>query len=247
MNCLAVLSIASASLPAQKAGEFACISVAFAALGRLTRGVTTGGAIAGAVVCFALMLGGGFAAFGALFTVFALTWIATRVGYHRKQQIGAAEARAGRNALQVLANLGTAAACAIIYTRLPNPWLFAAMAAALAEPAADTVSSEIGQAMGGTPRLITNWREVAQGTNGAITTVGTAAGAFAAIVVAFVFWAFGDVGRSSFVVIAASGIAGTIADTVLGATVEGHGRLGNNAVNFISTLAAAVLAWLIAL
>ena len=34
------------------------------------------------------------------------------------------------------------------------------MAAALAEAAADTVSSEMGQALGGTPRLITSWRKV---------------------------------------------------------------------------------------
>jgi len=245
MNHLAFFSISNASLPAQKVGEFTGISIAFAALGRLTRGVTTGGATAGAAVCFILMLAGGFAAFWALFAVFALTWIATRVGYHRKQQIGAAEALAGRDALQVLANLGTAAACAVIYTRFPNSWLFAAMAAALAEPAADTISSEIGQAMGGTPRLITNWKGVDPGTNGAVTSIGSVAGMIAALVVAFVFLAFRDVGRFSFVVIAVSGIAGMIGDSILGATIEGRGPIGNNAVNFMSTVIAALIALLI--
>src|SRR5581483_3676955 len=119
----------------------------------------------------------GLRGFAALFTVFAFTWLATRIGYARKQRLGTAEARAGRNALQVLANLGTAAVCALLYIHFPNPAIFVAMAAALAEATTDTVSSEIGQAMGGTPRLITTWQKVGRGTNGAITGIGTAAGA----------------------------------------------------------------------
>ena len=119
------------------------------------------------------------------------------------------------------------------------------MAAALAEPAADTISSEIGQAMGGTPRLITNWKGVDPGTNGAVTSIGSVAGMIAALVVAFVFLAFRDVGRFSFVVIAVSGIAGMIGDSILGATIEGRGPVGNNAVNFMSTVIAALIALLI--
>jgi uncharacterized membrane protein len=37
-----------------------------------------------------------------------------------------------------------------------------------------------------------------------------------------------------------------IADSVLGATLEGPQGLGNNAVNFISTLFAAIVGFLIA-
>ena len=58
-----------------------------------------------------------------------------------------------------------------------------AMGAALAEAAADTVSSEIGQAVGGVPRLVTNWKLAPSGTDGAITLAGTAAGVVAAIAV----------------------------------------------------------------
>jgi uncharacterized protein (TIGR00297 family) len=225
---------------------FAALSAIFALIGRLVRGVTSGGAVAGAVVCFLLLVGGGFGAFGALLAVFLLTWIATRFGYRRKERLGTAEARSGRNALQVVANLGVATGCAILHAQCPNPWIFVAMAAVLAEAAGDTVSSEIGQALGGTPRLITTGQKVVPGTNGAITAVGTASGAVAAIMVALVFYGLGEVGRASFLVIAFSGIAGMIGDSLLGATIEGHARLGNNAVNFISTVIAAAIAFLLA-
>lgn len=247
MSHLAAL-LADLTLPhAQKLWQFALLSAVFAAFGRLVRGVTTTGAVAGAVMCFALLCGGGMAAFSALLAVFLLTWVSTRIGYGRKLRSGTAEARNGRGALQVLANLGTAGGCAVLYRQFPNPWIFAAMAAALAEAAGDTVSSEIGQALGGTPRLITTWQKMEEGTNGAITAVGTVAGALAAITVAAVFLVFRAVGWSSFVVIAGSGIGGVVADSLLGATVEGRGRLGNNAVNFISTVVAALIAFLFVL
>lgn len=247
MSHLAVIGELSAGHAASKIWIFAGVSAVFAVFGRLLRGVTTGGAIVGAAVCFALLWAAGTGGFSGLFTVFVLTWLATRIGYAHKQKLGTAEDRAGRNALQVLANLGTAAACAVLYSRFPNPWIFTAMAAALAEAAADTVSSEIGQAMGGIPRLITNWKKISRGTNGAITGIGTASGALAAIVVGSVFFLSGEVGRYSFVVIAASGFAGMIADSFLGATIEGHAGIGNNSVNFLSTLCAAVIAFLLTL
>ncbi len=245
MSYLAATGGILSTLAMHKAGIFAAVSVLFAVFGRLVRGVTTGGAIAGAAVCFSLLWGAGWAGFTALLTVFVLTWLTTRVGYAGKQRLGTAESRTGRDALQVLANLGIAGACAVAYTRFPNRWIFVAMAAALAEAAADTVSSEIGQAFGGVPRLITTWREARQGTNGAITAVGTLAGTVASVVVALVFLASGEIGRFAFLVVAVSGAAGMLADSVLGAKVEGRGRLGNNGVNFISTLIAALCAFLV--
>lgn len=245
MSYLAAIRDVSSALPTHEIWIFAAISVLFAGFGHLVRGVTTGGAVAGAVVCFALLYSAGISGFAALFAVFVLTWASTRIGYRRKQRLCTAEAKSGRNALQVLANLGTAAACAVAYSQFPNSWLFAAMAAALAEAAADTVSSEIGQSLGGNPRLVTSWRPVSQGTNGAITGIGTLAGALAAFAVASVFFIFGEVGRFSFVVIAFCGMFGMMADSVLGATIERRGSLGNNAVNFISTIIAAASAVLL--
>lgn len=232
--------------PAQKLAAFAVLTLLFAALGRAVRGVTTAGAIAGAAICFALLWAAGVGAFVALLTLFLLTWIATRIGYSRKQRLGTAEARIGRDALQVLANLGTAGASAVLYaTFWPDRRLLIAMAAALAEAAADTVSSEIGQAVGGSPRLITTWQRVSHGTDGAITLAGTLAGATAAIVVASVLVLVNIFGGRSFAVCAGAGVAGMIFDSLLGATLERSRVLGNNAVNFTSTIVTAVLAFLL--
>jgi len=231
--------------PAQKLAAFAVLTLLFAALGRAVRGVTTAGAIAGAAVCFALLWAAGIGAFAALLSVFLLTWIATRIGYSHKQHLGTAEARTGRDALQVLANLGTASGCAVLYATLrPDPRLLIAMAAAVAEAAADTVSSEIGQAVGGAPRLITTWRKVAPGTDGAITLAGTLAGAAAAIAVASVCVLTHIFEWKLLAVCAGAGVAGMIFDSLLGATLERRHLLGNNAVNFASTIIAALIAFL---
>jgi uncharacterized protein (TIGR00297 family) len=242
MSHLAEISWATPTAMSAKLWIPALISLVFAAFGRAVRGVTTGGAIAGAAVCFALLLAVGSRGFAALLMVFLLTWLATRFGYARKQSLGTAEPQTGRNATQVVANLGVAAICALLYALVrEDPRLLIALTATLAEAAADTVSSEIGQAVGGIPRLITNWKPVAPGTDGAITVAGTAVGIFAAIAVGLT----GVAGGRAVLSCAAAGVLGMTADSVLGATIERRGIFGNNAVNFLSTAVAAGIAFLI--
>lgn len=232
--------------PAVKVAAFAALTLVFAVLARVVRGVTTGGALAGGTICFALLWVAGLAGFAGLLAVFVLTWIATRIGYNRKLRLGTAEPRTGRTALQVLANLGTSAVCAVAYATLwPDRRLLVAMAAALAEAAADTVSSEMGQAVGGVPRQITSWKKVEPGTDGAITLAGTMDGATAAIAVALVFALIRVLSWRSFAVCAGAAVAGMIFDSFLGATLERRHWLGNNAVNFASTIVAATLAFLL--
>jgi uncharacterized protein (TIGR00297 family) len=230
---------------AARLGLFAVITLAFAAFGWAVRGVTRSGALAGAIVCFALLAGAGWTGFAGLCTVFTLTWAATRFGYARKQRLGTAEARSGRTASQVIANLGVATICAVALSLKQDPRIFVALGAALAEAAADTVSSEIGQAIGGTPRLITQWAHVPPGTDGAVTVAGTAAGIGAAVIVGGVFVFGTPFGWHEFIVCASAGIAGTLADSLLGATLERRGLIDNNTVNFLSTLVASSLAFLI--
>jgi uncharacterized protein (TIGR00297 family) len=217
------------------------LTLLFTALARWVRGVTKAGAIAGAICCFALYAGGGSGAFAALIAVFALAWITTRLGYSRKQQLGIAERREGRSASQVLANLGVAAACAAIHAAgYSNPlWLLAA-SAALSEAAADTVSSEVGQAFGDRPWLITNWKPVPAGTNGAVSLTGTLAGIAAAGIVSSVCLLCGLFPRSRLAVSIGAAILGTIADSFLGAWLERRHLLNNDSVNFLSTLVAAL-------
>jgi len=216
------------------------ITVAFAALGHAVRGVSRSGAVAGGVVCFALLASVGPGAFAMLLAVFAVTWIATRFGRLRKQGLGVAEHKEGRSASQVLANTGMAAACALCYSGLHTPLMVLGMAAALAVAAADTVSSECGQALRREARLITTFERVPAGTDGGVTLGGTAAGAVAAGLVSLVgMWARLLPMRWMWIAVAA-GVFGMVVDSFLGALLERRGWIGNDSVNFISTVVAAV-------
>lgn len=223
------------------------LTVAFTLLARVVRGVTNSGAVAGAFSCFVLYVGGGPGAFAALITVFTLAWITTRLGYARKQKLGTAERREGRKASQVLANLGVATVCAAASMISHDRAIFLlAMAAALSEAAADTVSSEVGQAFGEKARLVTTWRSVPAGTDGGVSLIGTAAGIAAAGIVSAVCLLGGLLPPRSLPISIGAAVLGTIADSFLGAGLERRRLVNNDLVNFLGTLMAAASAWWLA-
>ena len=224
----------------------AVVTLVFAALARLVRGVTVSGSLAGAFVCFVLFATAGPGAFAALVLVFVLTWLATRFGYRRKHRLGKAESREGRNAFQVLANLAVATLCAGLAASTGNAAFLIAMAAALSEAAADTVSSELGQAQSGYVRLITTWETVPAGTDGGVSGIGTTAGVVASLIVSSACRLAGLLPRRELLIPALAGISGMIIDSYLGAVFERRRMLNNNWVNFLSTLAAAGIAFLMA-
>jgi uncharacterized protein (TIGR00297 family) len=231
----------------------AVVTLAFTALARWMRGVSTSGAWAGAVVCFLIYVGGGWRAFCPLVAVFLLTWVATRIGYERKRKRGTAERGDGRGASQVLANLGVAGFSAALYAAYKSETvLLVAMVAALSEAAADTLSSEVGQALSDQSRLITTWELVPAGTDGGITLAGTIAGIVGAGLIALVAAATGLLGSGLLGsglfawrwlwIPTACAVAGMLLDSVLGAWLERRQVLNNDAVNFLCTLFAAGLA-----
>ena len=232
--------------PARPLWTALAVTIVFTTLARWVRGVSFSGAIAGAAVCFLLYAAAGPGAFVALVSVFALTWLSTRFGYRRKEKLGTAEKLDGRTALQVLANLAVAAICAgfSAFTTGKGVWLLA-VSAALSEAAADTVSSELGQARNEKARLITTWQEVPAGTNGGVSWAGTLAGIVAAIAVSWVCVLAGLVPTRWLAISIAAAIAGMVADSYLGALLERRALLNNNAVNFLSTLIAAGTAFLL--
>jgi uncharacterized protein (TIGR00297 family) len=121
-----------------------------------------------------------------------------------------------------------------------------ALLGVLAEATADTVSSEIGAAFGGRPFLLTTFREADPGTDGAVSLLGTLAGCVgAATVVAVGIWSMGLTLREGLAAFL-GGVAGLIFDSFLGATVERRGWLGNDWVNFLSTIVGGAVAWAVA-
>jgi uncharacterized protein (TIGR00297 family) len=226
------------------------------------RAATPGAAVAGVAITASLMFSTTNFPYDpwhtALLPVLAvslLAYIATRLGQRQKECLGTAEDGRGRAASQVVANMGVAAIVSSEYAQssmIGSHWfpasslaptlLFSVGLAALAEAAADTISSEIGQVFGGPPRMITTLRTAEPGTDGAVSLTGTLAGVIAAAVVAAVgtFALRGD--RTMFAVSCAGGVFGLFFDSLLGATLERRGRLNNDAVNFLSTASAAAFA-----
>ena len=238
------LAHAWASTPLRVA-VVALVTLGFALLARVLRGVTLSGAIAGGVACFLLFGGAGPPAFALLAALFAMTWASTRLGYRQKLALGLAERREGRNGWQVFANLAAAATSSVMYSATANrAWLVATMAA-LCEAATDTVASEIGQVRNRQARLITTAKPVPAGTDGGITIYGTMAGFGAGLLLALIGLAAGMVVPRQFWIPLAAGFAGMLGDSLLGATLQHHGWIDNRTVNFLSTIGAAALAYAI--
>jgi uncharacterized protein (TIGR00297 family) len=231
------------------------VSLTFGLVVWAVRAATLGGVFSGSAICLAVILGaqGGI---WPLIALFVLTFAATRAGRRKKEQAGLAESRRGRTAGQVIANLGVAGLVGILgylgfldmilpvagyfmWTVVLVPVL---LTAALCEATADTVSSEIGQAFGGTPRLVTNFRAVPPGTDGAVSARGTLAGMAAALVVALVAMFAMRMTVTHMAVAWLGGVAGLWFDSLLGATIERRGWVGNDAVNFNSTAFAVLVA-----
>ncbi len=219
------------------------VTAIFALAGYGLRGVSRSGAVAGFLVAFLLYYCAGEGAFGLLVALFTLTFLATRFGRQRKLALGTAEKPDGRSASQVLANVGVATLFAISYGYSSRFSFLVACAAALAEAAADTVSSECGQALSSSARLVTTGARVPAGTNGGISVAGTACGALVASILSLVALGSGLVPAPSTWVIFAAALCGMFLDSLLGALVERRGWLNNNAVNLLGTLSAALLAW----
>jgi uncharacterized protein (TIGR00297 family) len=220
------------------------VAIAFTVIARVMGAVSDGGALVGIVIAYLLMVAAGLGGFLPLLAVFVLTLVATRWRSERKQSLGAADRGTGRTASQVLANLGAAGLCAVAVVFFPRQTaiLMVGAMAALSEAAADTVSSEAGQAVAREARMIVNFRRAPIGTNGAISLEGTIAGCMAALVVAWVSTFSGVVAVRWAPVIAVAGIGGMFFDSMLGATFENHGAMGNDSVNFVSTVFAADMA-----
>jgi uncharacterized protein (TIGR00297 family) len=153
-------------------------------------------------------------------------------GDARKQKAAETFEKGGeRDAGQVLANGGIAALAALLQGLSGgNPALVGMFVGALAAATADTWATELGVLSQSEPRLLTTSSVVPAGTSGAVTWLGSGAatlgagliGIVAALLAFFPLFSLPSTHALSFVLAGLlGGSAGTLADSLLGATVQG--------------------------
>jgi len=200
----------------------------------------------------------------------------SRVGGARKaRRLAPVVAKGGeRDAVQVLANggvFGLAALAHLVLEATPIP--LAIGAGALAAAAADTFATEVGTLSTRPPRSILTGRPVPAGTSGGISLVGSLAMLAGAALLAALAALLAPT-RGLFLAVLVGGVAGAVADSLLGATVQerrwcaacnaatervrhhcgtmtrrvgGVAAVGNDAVNVACTAVGGLLAgWLVA-
>lgn len=209
--------------------------------------LTETGALTGGGLGLAIFLGAGFTGLTMLGVFFIIGSYATAWQQKYKASLGLAEENKGRRtAGQALANAGMAGLLGLL------SWLFRAqadpmqimLAAAFASATADTISSELGNVYGKRFYNIITLKPDTRGLNGVVSLEGTLLGLAGSTLIGIIYsLGFGLNGHILFIIIA--GTIGNLADSVLGATLERRKYLSNNAVNFLNTAFAALVAGLL--
>ena len=211
------------------------------------------GMLTGILLALLTIVLGGYGWFAMLVTFFGLGGLSSKYRYDEKLQRGIAEENEGaRGSGNVLANSIVALVAVLATAASPShiavdPVLFLyAFAGAVAAAMTDTFSSEFG-GLYDNPRLITTFRRVEPGTDGAVTWQGVVAGLVGAGIIAGIASVLlTPVGTVGAVAVIVCGLVGMVVDSLLGATVEGT-IVGNQGVNMLATLAAAITGAVLAL
>lgn len=163
-----------------------------------------------------------------LITFFITSSALSLVFKKRKRSAESMYSKGGkRDAAQVLANGGIAGLFVILHLIMPNsllPWI--GFCAALAAANADTWATELGVLNPHKPILILTGKPAEPGTSGAISLVGTLASTAGAALIALLAWVLRPAGMvvlNGFVLfglITLCGLAGSLVDSILGASVQ---------------------------
>lgn len=171
-----------------------------------------------------------------LFLVMSL--LATK--YSKKYKLSLGEFEGRRTSKNVISN-GVVACFMAAFGGYYSP-LVGGFIGAIATATSDTLASEIG-VLDPHPRLITTFQKVDPGTNGAVSTLGTAVGIIGAAIIGIAAYLLGIM-DNPLLAIAVSIISGTVGcfmDSILGAVFENHNLLTNEHVNLIATIVGALV------
>jgi len=177
-----------------------------------------------------------------MLSFFILGSIATRYKYEFKKKIGVEQGRSGaRGYRNVFANGIVAAAAAVLYGVFVRPEFIVLYIGCVATAAADTLASEIG-VTGGTPYMITTFKKVPIGTNGGVTITGECVALVGGFAVCFVALLLNVITPWMLVLCVIAGLIGTNIDSIVGATLENRGFIGNAGTNLLATAGGGLFA-----
>ncbi|MCW3073783.1 MAG: rane protein [Flaviaesturariibacter sp.] len=211
------------------------------------RKLTLWGSIGGVLIGGFLYLGTGLPGL-LLLAFFFIAGTAATAWKKRTKQIHTTKESSQRNLGQVIANGGVAGflgLASLLYPEYKSICLLM-IAGALSSATADTLSSELGTLYGRRFYNMLSLERDQRGLDGVVSIEGFMIGVFGSFAIACLHGAFMG-WNVAFLIIIICGTAGNLFDSVLGAALERRGVLKNNAVNFLNTLLAALLALLFGL
>jgi uncharacterized protein (TIGR00297 family) len=181
--------------------------------------------------------------FAILLIFFILGGVFTKYKYKYKASLGIAEAEGGVRGYQnVFGNGLTALILAVAEGVFGCPVLLIGYLGANATATGDTLASEIGETWRGKPRMITTFKEVKPGTNGAISALGESSALFGAAAIGIIAVLLGMIDyHIALVATVIGGFIGVNIDSLLGATLENRGYLSNHSVNLLATATGAIV------
>ena len=174
----------------------------------------------------------------------------TFVGMEQKEAAGIAEERSGQRGpgnLWGSALTGTVCAITSLFTPALLPLLKLGFVASFATKLSDTSASEIGKAYGKRTFLITNFKPVPRGTEGAVSLEGTLAGFIGSLILATVGYGIGLIQPIGILWCAIAAFIATNIESILGATIEDKIPFyPHHTINIINTTIGALIAMAIA-
>ncbi|PJJ83927.1 DUF92 domain-containing protein [Mucilaginibacter auburnensis] len=206
--------------------------------------LTMAGSITGAVTGLVIFKGAGLSCFLMLTSFFVLGSAATKWKRDKKAVMNATDAHQGRRtAAQVVANSGVAVLLSLYALWKPDELIIIQLmiAGSFAAATADTLSSELGTVYGKRFYNVISFNKETAGLDGVVSLEGTLIGIVGAFIITAVNSFFS--GWSNLLCIVIGGFTGNLVDSILGATLERNGLMGNNVVNFLNTVVGAVVCW----
>ena len=200
------------------------------------------GLFSGALIGILLIVFADVRWFLVMLTFFIIGSALTRYQFKRKIKLGVAESHGGvRGYFNVFANGLVSVAAAVLYGITGDGIFIALFLGSVASAAADTTASEVG-VTGKKPYLITTLKVVPRGTNGGVTIIGTVAAVCAAFAIGMTAFLLNVADLRMVAICTAAGFAGTTADSLVGATLENSGKIGNAGTNLLCTLTGGLFA-----